>query len=215
MSLQAFFTHGLSLLGSHNLEVAGFLFLICFIGEAFAIFVPYLLETTWVSTGYLFSLNFLSAAEKMKLAEGLAYIHPQAAVARLTALFNDQTPIVRATALQALCVVDSASAPVYTEKALADSDFVVSAVAVEQSVATPIEQQMSGVDNMIYMYSVNANNGQMTLRVDFDGKLGQFMLYAVRKVVEESTNPKLNSPSIPLLLHPSVHLRVMTKYRRP
>jgi multidrug efflux pump subunit AcrB len=26
----------------------------------------------------------------------------------------------------------------------------------------------SGVDNMIYMYSVNANNGQMTLRVDFD-----------------------------------------------
>ena len=27
---------------------------------------------------------------------------------------------------------------------------------------------MSGVDNMIYMYSVNANNGQMTLRVDFD-----------------------------------------------
>src|SRR5215469_14555795 len=39
---------------------------------------------------------------------------------------------------------------------------------IEQSVATPIEQQMSGVDNMNYMYSVNANSGQMVLTVDFD-----------------------------------------------
>ncbi|HQU29537.1 MAG TPA: efflux RND transporter permease subunit, partial [Nitrospirales bacterium] len=42
------------------------------------------------------------------------------------------------------------------------------AVTLEQSVATPIEQQMAGVDNSIYMYSMNASNGQMTLRVDFD-----------------------------------------------
>src|SRR3974390_3791142 len=42
------------------------------------------------------------------------------------------------------------------------------ALTVEQSVATPIEQQMSGVDNMNYMYSNNANNGQMTLTVNFD-----------------------------------------------
>ena len=44
------------------------------------------------------------------------------------------------------------------------------AVTVEQSVATPIEQQMSGVDNMNYMYSNNANNGQMTLTANFDIK---------------------------------------------
>lgn len=44
------------------------------------------------------------------------------------------------------------------------------ALTVEQSVATPIEQQMSGVDNMNYMYSINANNGQMSLRVNFDVK---------------------------------------------
>jgi HAE1 family hydrophobic/amphiphilic exporter-1 len=44
------------------------------------------------------------------------------------------------------------------------------AQTVEQSVATPIEQQMSGVDNMNYMYSINANNGAMTLTVNFDVK---------------------------------------------
>jgi HAE1 family hydrophobic/amphiphilic exporter-1 len=44
------------------------------------------------------------------------------------------------------------------------------AMTVEQSVATPIEQQMSGVDNMNYMYSNNANNGQITLTVNFDIK---------------------------------------------
>jgi len=44
------------------------------------------------------------------------------------------------------------------------------ALTVEQSVATPIEQQMSGVDNMNYMYSNNANNGQITLTVNFDVK---------------------------------------------
>jgi len=44
------------------------------------------------------------------------------------------------------------------------------AQTVEQSVATPIEQQMSGVDNMNYMYSLNANNGQMKMYVNFDVK---------------------------------------------
>ena len=44
------------------------------------------------------------------------------------------------------------------------------AQTIEQAVATPIEQQMSGVDNMNYMYSVNANNGAMTLTVNFDIK---------------------------------------------
>src|SRR5436190_5610900 len=43
------------------------------------------------------------------------------------------------------------------------------AQTIEQSVATPIEQQMSGVDNMNYMYSLNATaKGEMRMIVDFD-----------------------------------------------
>src|SRR5690242_20302818 len=42
---------------------------------------------------------------------------------------------------------------------------------IEQSVATPIEQQMSGVDNLNYMYSLNAGgSSQMTMIVNFDVK---------------------------------------------
>jgi HAE1 family hydrophobic/amphiphilic exporter-1 len=44
------------------------------------------------------------------------------------------------------------------------------AQTVEQSVAAPIEQQMSGVDNMQYMMSTNANNGGMSMQVTFDIK---------------------------------------------
>jgi HAE1 family hydrophobic/amphiphilic exporter-1 len=42
------------------------------------------------------------------------------------------------------------------------------AKTVSQAVSTPIEQQMNGVDNMIYMDSVSANNGVVQLFVDFD-----------------------------------------------
>jgi len=42
-----------------------------------------------------------------------------------------------------------------------------SAVAVEQSVATPIEQEVNGVESMIYMQSSNTSDGRMLLDVNF------------------------------------------------
>ena len=42
------------------------------------------------------------------------------------------------------------------------------AVNVEQAVATPIEQQVNGVENMLYMKSINAGDGALTLQVSFE-----------------------------------------------
>ena len=42
------------------------------------------------------------------------------------------------------------------------------ALTIEQSTATPIEQQMNGVDGMLYVQSVNANDGSMNQTVTFD-----------------------------------------------
>src|SRR5256886_9713663 len=45
------------------------------------------------------------------------------------------------------------------------------AQTLEQSVATPIEQQVTGVDNLNYMYSLNATaNSHTTLVANFDIK---------------------------------------------
>src|SRR5208282_154378 len=86
------------------------------------------------------------------------------------------------------------------------------AETVQQSVSTPIEEQMSGVDNMNYMYSINANNGVMRMVVNFDVKTDpniDQMLTQLREAQAASQLPALvqnygvtilKSPTTPMML---------------
>ena len=65
------------------------------------------------------------------------------------------------------------------------------AETVEQSVATPIEQEMSGVDNMNYMYSLNANNGELKLYVNFDVKTDPNIDQVLAQMRESQAEAKL------------------------
>jgi HAE1 family hydrophobic/amphiphilic exporter-1 len=89
------------------------------------------------------------------------------------------------------------------------------ALTLEQAVATPIEQQMSGVDNMNYMYSLNATaNSTTTLIVDYDLKTDpntDFILTQSRETQAASQLPAdvnnygitvRKSVSAPLMLFP-------------
>jgi HAE1 family hydrophobic/amphiphilic exporter-1 len=65
------------------------------------------------------------------------------------------------------------------------------AVTVEQSVATPIEQQMSGADNMIYMQSINSNNGTMRLLVDFEVATDPNIDHVLAQIRQTQAEPQL------------------------
>lgn len=67
------------------------------------------------------------------------------------------------------------------------------AQAVEQSVATPIEQEMSGVDNMNYMYSLNANNGELRMYVNFDVKTDPNIDQVLAQMRKSQADSKLPS----------------------
>ncbi len=64
--------------------------------------------------------------------------------------------------------------------------------ALEQSVATPIEQQITGVDNLSYMYSVNATgSSSTTLFTDFDLKTDPNMDLILTQSREQLASPQL------------------------
>lgn len=88
-----------------------------------------------------------------------------------------------------------------------------SAVAVEQSVATPIEQEVNGVDRMIYMKSSNTSDGRMQLDVNFEvgvdqdtanvltqNRVSSAQARLPQEVVQQGVTVKKQSPSILMIV---------------
>jgi hydrophobic/amphiphilic exporter-1 (mainly G- bacteria), HAE1 family len=87
-------------------------------------------------------------------------------------------PIVAMVIAILMVVIGAVSAlnlPVAQFPSIVPPEIMVTAIypgadaqTLEQSVATPLEEQISGVDNMNYMYSVNSSSGQTQITVNFD-----------------------------------------------
>jgi HAE1 family hydrophobic/amphiphilic exporter-1 len=88
-----------------------------------------------------------------------------------------------------------------------------SALSVEQSVATPIEQEVNGVDDMIYMKSSNTSDGRMQLDVNFkvgvdqdnanvltQNRVSAAQARLPQEVVQQGVTVKKMSPSILMLI---------------
>src|SRR6266513_1155988 len=88
-----------------------------------------------------------------------------------------------------------------------------SAEAVEGSVATPIEQEVNGVDKMIYMKSSNTSDGRMQLDVNFEvgvdqdtanvltqNRVSSAQARLPQEVVQQGVTVKKQSPSILMLI---------------
>src|SRR6267154_3510214 len=88
---------------------------------------------------------------------------------------------------------------------------------LEQAVAVPIEQQVNGVDNMAYMYSLNATaNQQTTLFVDFDVKTDPNMDLMLTQSRQQLANgqlpPEVNNYGITLKKSATAPLMLIALY---
>lgn len=90
------------------------------------------------------------------------------------------------------------------------------AQTLEQSVATPLEAQISGVDNMNYMYSISANNGQAQITVDFDvntdPNIDQVLTQLRTAQAQSQLPPQVNAAGLTVLKSLSTPLMLIALY---
>src|SRR6266481_3256468 len=87
---------------------------------------------------------------------------------------------------------------------------------LKQSVATPIEQQMNGVDNMDYMYSTSASNGQTQLHVDFgvktDANIDQVLSQLRVSQAQSQLPAEVNTAGVTVQKSPTSPLMLIAVY---
>ena len=91
------------------------------------------------------------------------------------------------------------------------------ALALEKAVATPIEQQVNGVDNLEYMYSVNATSGsQMTLFTDFelqtDPNMDLILTQSRQQLAAGQLPPEVNSYGVTIKKSTTAPLMLICLY---
>ena len=90
------------------------------------------------------------------------------------------------------------------------------ALTVEQAVATPIEQQISGVDDSIYFYSVNSNAGVSRIYVNFDvgsnANIDQVLTQMRYLQAESQLPPDVRNYGVTILKAPTSPLALFSLY---
>jgi len=90
------------------------------------------------------------------------------------------------------------------------------AVTVQNAVATPIEEQMSGVNGMIYMYSISASNGTMNLYIDFDidtdGNIDQILALSRYLQAQAQLPPSVQQQGVTITTGGTAPLAVFSLY---
>lgn len=90
-----------------------------------------------------------TAPIKAACAEAYQLVGGTGVTSRIAVLFNDNEPVVRAAAFSSLMKTDSANSDFYITKALADSDYVLQSLAIDQIGKRRLSKYLDNLNSMM------------------------------------------------------------------